>query len=34
MMMIEKNNQAIAAVMVDWLEAGSPTAATRAAVRP
>jgi pimeloyl-ACP methyl ester carboxylesterase len=25
MMMIEKNNQAIAAVMVDWLEAGSPT---------
>jgi pimeloyl-ACP methyl ester carboxylesterase len=25
MMMIEKNNQAIAAVMLDWLDAGSPT---------
>jgi hypothetical protein len=25
MMMIEKNNQAIAGVMMDWLEAGSPT---------
>ena len=25
MMMIEKNNQAIAGVMVDWLEAGAPT---------
>ena len=25
MMMIEKNNQAIAAIMLDWLEAGSPT---------
>jgi pimeloyl-ACP methyl ester carboxylesterase len=25
MMMIEKNNQAIAAVMLDWLEHGSPT---------
>jgi hypothetical protein len=26
MMMIEKNSQAIAAVMVDWLDAGFPTA--------
>ena len=25
MMMIEKNNQAIAAVMLDWLEQGAPT---------
>jgi hypothetical protein len=26
MMMIEKNNQAIAAVMADWLDAGMPGA--------
>jgi len=25
MMMIEKNNQAIAAIMLDWLDQGSPT---------
>jgi len=25
MMMLEKNNQAIAAVMLDWLDAAAPT---------